>query len=106
MIALDGVSGRCRRSCAPTYVPEAFGLGGKDAGAQFLALARTLPYSGFDVFCETAANDVAVFLNFFFWEQCDFSAEGVSLPQRDEVLCKLKKVWTERGLASAPLRVT
>jgi hypothetical protein len=87
-------------------VPEGFGLRRKDARAQFLALARTLPYSGFDVVCETAANHVAVFLNFFFWEQCDFSAEGVSVPERDEVLSKLKKVWTERGLAEVPLGVT
>lgn len=87
-------------------VPAGFGLRGKDARAQFLALARSLPYSGFDVVHETAASHVAVFLNFFFWEQCDFSADGVSAPERDEVLCTLRKVWTERGLAVAPLGVT
>ena len=35
-------------------VPETFGLKGKSAAEQLVALARTLPYSGFDVACEIA----------------------------------------------------
>jgi hypothetical protein len=75
------------------HVPESFGLKGKDAAAQFLALARTLPYSGFDVVCEMAANARAVFLNFFFWEKHSFVADGVADEQRDELLAKLRTVW-------------
>jgi hypothetical protein len=67
------------------YVPDGFGLRGKDARAQLVALAKTLPYSGFDVICETAANHVAVFLNFFFWEQTDFSSDGIEHAARDEL---------------------
>jgi hypothetical protein len=77
------------------YVPEAFGLRGKDAREQLVALARTLPYSGFDVICEMAANHVAVFLNFFFWEKTDFSSDGIDAPARDELLGKFREVWNK-----------
>jgi hypothetical protein len=77
------------------HVPEAFGLRGKDARDQLVALARTLPYSGFDVSCEMAANRVAVFLNFFFWEQTDLSSDGIDAASRDELLGKLREVWNK-----------
>ena len=76
------------------YVPDSFGLRGKDAREQFVALAKTLPYSGFDVICEMAANHAAVFLNFFFWEQSDFSAEGIERASRDELLGKFRRAWS------------
>ncbi|MCW5831759.1 MAG: hypothetical protein KIS78_04805 [Labilithrix sp.] len=86
------------------FVPEAFGLKGKDATAQCLALARTLPYSGFDVICEMAANNKAVFLNFFFWEQHSFAVE-LSDAERDAVLTKLRTVWARGERAALPLGV-
>lgn len=76
-------------------VPDAGGLRGKDAHEQFVALARTLPYSGFDVVLEMAVNHVAVSLNFFFWEREDFTADGFDSAPRDELLGKLKRAWAE-----------
>ena len=86
------------------FVPETFGLKGKDAAAQCLALVRTLPYSGFDVICEMAANNKAVFLNFFFWEQHSFAAE-LSDAARDAALAQLRAVWALRERAASPLGV-
>jgi hypothetical protein len=74
-------------------IPEGFGLRGKDAREQLVALAKTLPYSAFDVICEVAANHVAVFLNFLFWEQADFASQGITQVARDELLGKLRAVW-------------
>ena len=74
-------------------VPDAAALRGKDAHEQLVALGRTLPYSGFDVVLEMAANHVAVFLNFFFWEREDFTADGLDATARDEVLETLKRAW-------------
>ena len=43
---------------------------------------------------ELAANHLAVFLNFFFffWEQTDFSADGIDCGVRDGLLTKLRAV--------------
>jgi len=76
-------------------VPESFGLKGKTAHEQFVALARTLPHSGFDVVCEMAANHLAVFLNFCFWEREDFGSDGIDAVERDRVLGKLKAIWSQ-----------
>jgi hypothetical protein len=84
-------------------VPESFGLKSKTAREQFVALARTLPQSGFDVVCEMAANHVAVFLNFIFWQRHDFSADGVTAVERDEILGKLAAVWGEGSRSRIPL---
>lgn len=83
-------------------IPEAFGLRGKDARAQLAALAAALSDSGMDFVCETGANHAAVFLNYFFWEQHDFTDEGLGVARRDAVLRALTKAWGERS-ASAPL---
>lgn len=77
------------------FVPEGFGLKGKSAPEQFVALARTLPYSRFDVWCEMAANHVAVFLNFFFWAQHDFSGDGFPLAERDRLLDEFRQMWAK-----------
>jgi hypothetical protein len=85
------------------HVPDGFGLRGKSAREQFVMLARTLPYSGFDVICEMAVNHVAVFLNFFFWERADFSTDGIDTTSRDELLGKLRAVWTQGAHGSIAL---
>lgn len=87
------------------HVPVQFGLRGKNARDQFLALARTLPYSVFDFGLEVAANHVAVFLNFYFWEQADFSAQGFDRAARDKVLEALRKRWATTEHASTPLGI-
>jgi hypothetical protein len=84
-------------------VPEAFGLKGKTAHEQLVALARTIPESGFDVVCEMAANHVAVFLNFFFWEREDFGSDGIASHERDRVLDLLKAAWSQGQRAAFTL---
>ena len=54
---------------------------------------------------EIGANHTAVFLNYFFWQQHDFSAEDVSITRRDEVLHAMTNAWNERGSAVAPLGI-
>ena len=87
------------------HVPEGFGLRGKGAREQLVALARTLPYSSFDVIYEMAANHVAVFLNFFFWEQANFTADGIDAASRDELLGKLRNGWTQNSHKTVPLGI-
>lgn len=86
-------------------VPDSFGLKGKDAREQFGALARALPLGSFDIVCEMAANHVAVFLNFPFWQQCDFASEGFAPPECDELLAKLRRAWaSEHGALPLGIR--
>jgi hypothetical protein len=69
------------------HVPD---VRGKDAREQLLALAER-----FDVISEMTADHVAVFLNFFFWQQADFSSDGIDRPAQDELLGKLRAVWNK-----------
>lgn len=85
------------------FVPDGFGLRGKSASEQFVVLARTLPYSRFDVWCEMAANHVAVFLNFFFWAQHDFSSDGLPPAERDRLLDEFRQMWARGERAAIPL---
>ncbi len=39
------------------------------------------------------ALDIPVFLNFFFWEQRDFTAEGLAVEARDRVLDFIRRNW-------------
>jgi hypothetical protein len=84
------------------FVPPQFGLKGKNARDQFVCLVGTFYYSGMDFLCELAANKKAVFLNFAFWVQTDFLANGVSAEQKARVLGAIQKVWRERS-PEAPL---
>ena len=60
------------------FVPEHFGLRGKSADEQFVALAATLEYSSFDFYSEVRANHKAVYLNYPYWRQRDFSPKELS----------------------------
>jgi len=75
------------------YVPDAFGLKGKNATDQFVTLSETWEYSTFDVSCEISTNRKAVFLNWLFWAQNDFSDFGISEEQRGNILGNLKQCW-------------
>jgi hypothetical protein len=78
------------------YVPSQFGLRGKDASAQFVALAHTLDYSGMDFVCEIAANHLTVFfLNYAFWAQGVFSKHGIAEAQQDRVLVAIRRTWVD-----------
>jgi hypothetical protein len=56
-----------------------------------------------DVICETAANHVAVFLNFFFWQQESFAEDGIPDAERDVILGKFKALWDDNPTRAAPL---
>ncbi|HYP75892.1 MAG TPA: hypothetical protein VER12_08060 [Polyangiaceae bacterium] len=84
-------------------VPDFFGLKGKTAHDQFVVLARTLSESGFDAVCEIAANHIAVFLNFSFWELEDFGSDGIDAAEHDRLLGVLKGLWSQGQRAAFPL---
>jgi hypothetical protein len=74
-------------------VPDKFGLKGKDAVSQFVSMSKTFDYSTMDFACEVSANRKAVYLNFLFWAQFDFTALGIDQPQRDAIIKRLKEAW-------------
>jgi hypothetical protein len=77
------------------HIPDTFTLAGRDAREQFVVLARTSSTGGADLIREIAANEPAVFLNCFLWEQADFSADGIEPAARDELLAKLRHAWAD-----------
>jgi hypothetical protein len=87
------------------HIPAQFGLSGKDATAQFVALARTLDYSGMDFQCEIAANHMTVFLNFAFWMLSAFSSQGVTRVEQQRVLSAIQTTWS-RAFPEIPLPLT
>ncbi|WP_207215851.1 hypothetical protein [Pseudolysobacter antarcticus] len=77
------------------YVPERFGLKGKNVTEQFVALAHTLDYSGMDFKMEIKANHAAVFLNHAFWVQHNFSSSGIDESTQRRVLKAIDNIWYE-----------
>lgn len=75
------------------YVPGDFLLKGKTARAQFILLSEHWDYSSFDVTYEISANRKAVFLNWMFWKQRDFSDAGINAEQQESILKKLEWCW-------------
>ena len=75
------------------HIPNAYGLKGKDAIAQFVMLSKSWEYSRLDVACEISANRKTVFLNWLFWAEHDFSEFGISDDQRKVLLGHLKECW-------------
>jgi hypothetical protein len=75
------------------HVPDAFGLAGKDAIAQFMTLHKSWEYNTFDVVQEVSANRKTVFLNWLFWSRHDFSKCGINEEQRKILLAHLKQCW-------------
>jgi hypothetical protein len=67
-------------------IPDAFGLKGLDAIAQFVALYKTWEYGTFDVASEMSANRKTVYLNWLFCAQHDFSNFGINREQRGILL--------------------
>jgi len=74
-------------------VPDEFGLKGKDTVSQFFTLSKMHDYSTFDFVCEVSANRKAVYLNFLFWVQFDFTPLGIEMARRDEVIRMIKEAW-------------
>ena len=75
------------------FVPSQFGLRGKDATAQFVALARTLKYSAMDFQCEIAMNHIAIFLNYAFWKSTAFENDNITKDEQEHVLNVIQNTW-------------
>jgi hypothetical protein len=46
-----------------------------------------------DFVCEVSTNRKAVYLNFLFWAQFDFNAQGVYVQQWDTTIARLREAW-------------
>lgn len=75
------------------YTAENYGLAGKDAVEQFVALAKTWDYSSFDVVGHISTNRKALYLNYLSWLEHDFTASGIDEPQKLTFLEKFRKAW-------------
>lgn len=75
------------------FVPDRFGLKGKNVVAQFVAMAKTWDYSRMDFVCEVSTNRKAFYLNFLFWANFDFSAQSIDAKQRDAILTHIREAW-------------
>jgi tetratricopeptide (TPR) repeat protein len=71
------------------FIPEKFGLQGKNAVEQFTLLANSFIYKRMDFYLEIKRNHKAVFLNYPFWQQHDFKNAGL----KKKVLQAIKEAW-------------
>ncbi len=85
------------------HVPDAEMWAGKTAEEQFVALAQGVETKGYSFGLEIAKHHDAIFLNYFYWEKCDFSRDGIEVVGRDEVLGALKLQWDTSRRGVVPL---
>ena len=71
------------------FVPEKFGLQGKNAVEQFTLLANSFVYKRIDFYLEIRRNHKAVFLNYAFWQTRDFKNPGL----KEKVIKAIKEAW-------------
>jgi len=76
------------------FVPEQFGLKGRDAVRQFVTMSSKWEYDSADFVRETSANRKAIFVNFLFWAQYDFASFGIIQKQRDDTIGRIRDAWT------------
>ena len=72
------------------FVPDKFGLQGKNAVAQFTLLANIYIYKRMDFYLEIRRNHKAVFLNYPFWLKHEFKNPGL----KEKVLKAIKEAWS------------
>src|SRR5687767_11561529 len=71
------------------FVPEMFGLQGKNAVEQFTLLANSYLYKRMDFYLEIKRNHKAIFLNYPFWQKYEFKNQGL----KEKVLQAIKEAW-------------
>lgn len=76
------------------FVPDQFGLKGRNAVKQFDELANTYLYKRMDFYLEIKRNHKAVFLNYPFWQVHAFKNPGL----KEKILQAIREAW----LASFP----
>jgi hypothetical protein len=68
-------------------------LRGKDAVQQFVTMFKALAFSTRDFVCAVSASRKAVYLNFLFWAQFDFTGLGINEQRRDTIIARLREAW-------------
>ncbi|HET6594017.1 MAG TPA: tetratricopeptide repeat protein [Anaerolineales bacterium] len=71
------------------FVPEKFGLQGKNAVDQFSLLANSYLYKRMEFYLEIKRNHKAVFLNYPFWQIYKFKNPGL----KEKILQAIKEAW-------------
>src|SRR5215216_4657987 len=71
------------------FVPEQFGLQGKDVVEQFTLLANSYLYKRMDFYLEIRRNHKAVFLNYPFWQKYEFKNPGL----KEKIIQAIKEAW-------------
>jgi hypothetical protein len=77
------------------FIPNNYGLKGKNAVSQFLTLSNMRNCTPVDFNNEIRVNHIAVYINFPFWLKCDFTNENIDNLERDKTLQAVNKVWSE-----------
>ena len=72
------------------FVPEQFGLKGKNAVEQFTLLANSYLYKRMDFYLEIKRNHKAVFLNYPFWQKYEFKNPGL----KTKIIQAIKEAWS------------
>ena len=71
------------------FIPDSFGLQGKNAVEQFTLLANSYIYKRMEFFQEIRRNHKSVFLNYPFWQKHEFKNQGL----KEKVLQAIKEAW-------------
>ena len=71
------------------FIPEQFGLQGKNAVEQFTLLANSYLYKRMDFYLEIKRNHKAVFLNYPFWQKYEFKNPGL----KEKIIKAIKEAW-------------
>jgi tetratricopeptide (TPR) repeat protein len=71
------------------FVPDKFGLQGKNAGTQFTDLANTFLYKRMDFYLEIKRNHKAIYLNYPYWQKSDFKNQGL----KEKLIQAIRETW-------------
>ena len=71
------------------FIPDSFGLQGKNAVEQFTLLANSYLYKRMDFYLEIRRNHKAVFLNYPFWQTHEFKNPGL----KEKIIKAIKEAW-------------
>jgi tetratricopeptide (TPR) repeat protein len=71
------------------FVPDQFGLQGKNAVDQFTLLANSYVYKRMDFYLEIKRNHKAVFLNYPFWQTHEFKNPGL----KEKIIKAIREAW-------------
>jgi tetratricopeptide (TPR) repeat protein len=71
------------------FIPEKFGLQGKNAIEQFTLLANSYMYKRMDFYLEIRRNHKAIFLNYLFWQKYEFKNPGL----KEKILQAIREAW-------------